>query len=245
MARLFSRELYSQVGKAIEDYGLIQDGDHVMMGISGGKDSLVMSRILAELQNRAPVKFTLVAVTVDPGEPSGFSQDDIAAMERFFLDLGVPYRVKSTSIARILQVHPTEDTLCSLCANLRRGALYRTAQDIGAGKVALGHHLDDAIETLFLNMFYQGSLRCFQPKTKLTRSGVESIRPLIYVAEKEIACSATRLGLPIISPKCSLAGCTRRQSMKELVTSLSQTIPGFRNQVRGALKDLWLPKQKI
>jgi tRNA 2-thiocytidine biosynthesis protein TtcA len=245
VGRFASRQLYSQIGKAIRDYGLIQDGDHIMLGISGGKDSLAMAHIMAELRSRAPVEFTLVAVTIDPGEPSGFSDEDIAAMETFFRDLGVPYHVERTGIARILQVHPTKDTLCSLCANLRRGALYKTARAIGAGKVALGHHLDDAIETLFLNMFYQGSLRCFKPKTMLTRTGVECIRPLVYVAENEIARYASRLDFPVISPKCSLSGRTHRQSMKELVTSLSQTIPGFRNQMRGALKDLWLPEQKV
>ncbi len=245
MSRPFSRELYSQVGKAISDYSMLKDGDHVVLGVSGGKDSLVMSRILAELKKRAPVAFTLSAVTVDPGEPGGYREKDILALESFFKSIDVSYFAIKTRISRILEIYPGRHSACSLCAHLRRGVLYKTARDTGAGKVALGHHLDDAIETFFLNMFYQGNLKCFQPKTFMSRSGTESIRPLVYVTESEIERCAQHLNLPVVSPKCRTAGGTRRQSMKELVSNLAESIPDFRGQMRGALKRLWLPQKKV
>jgi tRNA 2-thiocytidine biosynthesis protein TtcA len=245
LPRMFPRMLYHLVGRAISDFGLIEAKDVVMVGISGGKDSMLLATLLAELHRRAPVRFDLLAVTVDPGGEYGFRDEDVRKMESFFADQGVPYTVVRTEIAKIIQAHPTKDTACSLCANLRRGALHKTAQELGANKVALGHHLDDAIETLFLNMFYQGSLRCFHPKTYLSRRNVTVIRPLVYVPEEEIVKANTRLDIPVIEARCPLAGHTLRQSMKERVTSLSGEIPGFRSQMRGALGDLWLPKQKV
>ncbi len=235
------RRFFYWLGKAVFEFGLIEDGDDIVLGISGGKDSLVMSWALALLKKRAPVSFALSAVTIDPGAPLGFSEQDTCKLASYFRDIGVPYKVVSTNIARILDVHPTTDTACSLCANLRRGALYKAAKEQGSNKVALGHHLDDAIETFFLNMFYQGNLRCFHPKTFLSRTGVWCIRPLAYISESETKTIAQDLNLPVVSPVCPLAGKTRRQDMKCLSKRLSKDIPGFRNQLRGVLKRLWLP----
>ncbi len=244
MPRAFPRMLYHLVGKAIADFELIEDKDVILVGVSGGKDSMVLAALLAELHRRAPVRFDLKAVTIDPGGESGFRDEDVERLESFFGDQGVPYSVVRTEIAKIVQVHPTKDTACSLCANLRRGALHKTAQELGANKVALGHHLDDAIETLFLNMFYQGSLRCFHPKTYLSRREVTVIRPLVYVPEGEIVKAVPRLDIPVVDARCPFAGHTLRQAMKDRVTSLAREIPGFRSQLRGALGDLWSPKEK-
>lgn len=233
------RELFGPLGEAISDFGLIGDNDAVLLGISGGKDSLLLAWLLADIRKRAPVKFSLHAITVDPGEPSGFEKHELQRIERFLSDLEIPYHVVESHIAKIVDEYPTKKTACSLCANLRRGALYKTASELGFKKVALAHHLDDAIETLFLNMFYQGSLRCFQPKTYLTRRQVEVIRPLVYIEEQKIIKASQDLDLPVIPSKCPVAGTTCRQEMKKLVSTLAQEIPGFRNQMRGVLRDLW------
>lgn len=234
--------LYRLLGEAIRDHAMIRSGDSVLLGISGGKDSLLMAYMLADLRRRSPVKFALGAVTVNPGDPSGFTEDELGTIGCFMESLDIPYHVVPTGIARIVQEHPLANSACSLCANLRRGSLYKAANDLGYRKVALAHHLDDAVETFFLNMFYQSSLRCFEPKSYLTRRNVEVIRPLIYIPEKDVVKNTQRLGLPVVKTRCPVAGTTHRQSMKELVTTLSQDIPNFRNHVRGALKGLWKPQ---
>ncbi len=197
-----------------------------------------MAYLLAQMRNRSPVKFGLAGLTVDPGEPSGFTDDELHTVGDFLAGLGIPYHVVRTKIAKIIEGHPAENA-CSLCANLRRGAIYRAASDLGIKKVALAHHLDDAIETLFLNMFYQSGLRCFEPKTFLTRREVTAIRPLIYIPEREIVKAGQKLGLPVIATRCPVAGTTRRQEMKEVVKDLSTRIPAFRNHMRSVLRRVW------
>lgn len=234
------RELFRNLGRAISDFRLIRPGDSVLLGISGGKDSLLMAWLLADILQRSPVKFRLGAVTVDPGEPLEYSRAEIENLGAFLSGLGIEFHVVPSSIARIVEAYPTKKTACSLCANLRRGALHKTAQELGFNKVALAHHLDDAIETLFLNMFYQGSLRCFRPSTFLTRRQIEVIRPMVYIPERDIVAAVGALGLPVVKTRCPVAGNTTRQSMKELVARLASEIPGFRNQMRGVLRQLWL-----
>lgn len=246
MPKVFPRMLYHLVGKAISDFNLIAENDVVLVAVSGGKDSMLLASILAELHRRAPVKFQVRALTIDPGGELGLDPEERATLESYFESLGEPYNIVPTEIAKIVEAYPNKkNTACSLCANLRRGALHKTAQEMGANKVALGHHLDDAIETLFLNMFYQGSLRCFHPRTYLTRREVTVIRPLVYVPEEEIIKAVKRLEIPVLTAKCPYAGHTLRQAMKDRVTELARKIPGFRNQLRGALGDLWSPKKEV
>jgi len=237
------RELFRPLGKAISDYKLIKDNDEILLGISGGKDGLIMAWLLADIRKRAPVKFSLAALTIDPGEPFGFKEKELQVLEDFLKGLKIPYHVVKTNIAKVVQEYPTKKTACSLCANLRRGAFYKAARQLGFKKVSLAHHLDDAIETLLLNMFYQGSFRCFKPKTYLTRRQVEVIRPLVYIEEWKIAKATKDLELPVIPPKCHIAGTTCRQAMKELVSRLSAEIPGMRKQMRRVLKQLWIQKK--
>jgi tRNA(Ile)-lysidine synthase TilS/MesJ len=234
--------LYRYLGQAIGDYRMISRGDSILLGVSGGKDSLFMAYALDRLRRRSPVKFELAAITIDPGEPSGFTSEELDLIRRFLESIEVPYHVVPTHIGRIVQQYPSSKSSCSLCANLRRGALYRAADELGYKKVALAHHLDDAIETLFLNMFYQASFRCFEPFTHLTRRDVFVIRPLVYIPEKDIARIALKLGLPVIKTRCPAAGTTCRQDMKELVSLLSGRIPKLRNHMRGVLKNLWSMK---
>ncbi len=245
MPKAFHRTLYHLSGRAIADFGLIEEGDVILIGASGGKDSMVMAALLAELRKRAPVRLALHATTIDNGGESGLDDGESKALGSFFARLEIPHSIVRTDIAKIVKRHPTTDTACSLCANLRRGALHKTAQEVGANKVALGHHLDDAIETLFLNMFYQGSLRCFEPRTYLSRRQLTVIRPLAYVPEEEIVKARDRLDIPVMKTRCPYSGHTHRHAMKDRVSSLARDIPGFRNQMRGALGDLWSPQQKV
>jgi len=240
-----ARGLYPPLGRALSDFSMITTEEPVLLGISGGKDSLMMACLLAEMRNRSPVKFSLAAITVDPGEPSGFTDEELGIMGGFLSRLGILHHVVRTSIARILEEYTTRDSICSLCANLRRGTIYKAAQELGFRTVALAHHLDDAIETLFMNMFYQSSLRCFEPKTFLTRREMTVIRPLIYIPEGDIIHAAEKLGLPVIRTRCPFAGTTSRQSMKELVCDLSGDIPGFRNHMRSVLKKVWRMQMDI
>lgn len=243
MPKAFHRNLYHLSGRAISDFLLIEEGDVILIGASGGKDSMVMAHLLADFRKRAPVGFTLLAATIDNG--GELDDDESKALGSFFANLEIPHTIVGTEIAKIIQRHPTTDTACSLCANLRRGALHKTAQEVGANKVALGYHLDDAIETLFLNMFYQGSLRCFEPRTYLTRRRLTVIRPLIYIPEEEIEKARNRLDIPVLKTRCPFSGKTHRQAMKDQVSCLARDIPGFRNQMRGALRDLWSSQQKV
>jgi tRNA(Ile)-lysidine synthase TilS/MesJ len=217
---------------------MIDSAETILLGISGGKDSLLMAYLLTEMRNRSPVKFSLEALTIDPGEPSGFTDGELDILRGFLADLGIPYHVVRTKIAKIVEGHPQESA-CSLCANLRRGAIYKAAGDLGIKKVALAHHLDDAIETFFLNMFYQSGLRCFEPKTFLSRRQITSIRPLIYIPERDIVKAVQALSLPVVATRCPVAGTTRRQEMKETVKELSSRIPAFRNHMRSVLRRVW------
>ncbi len=237
-----ARGLYPPLGRALSDFSMIDKAEPILLGISGGKDSLLMAYLLSEMRNRSPVKFTLSALTVDPGGDAAFTEDELGRIRDFLAGLEIPYRVVKTAIAKIVQGHPLESA-CSLCANLRRGAIYKTADEMGIRKVALAHHLDDAIETLFLNMFYQSGLRCFEPKTYLTRRKITAIRPLVYIPERDIQRAATKLGLPVIPAKCLVAGTTRRQEMKDVVKDLSARIPAFRNHMRSVLKRVWAMQQ--
>lgn len=234
-----ARGLYPPLGRALSDYAMIRTAEPILLGISGGKDSLMMAYLLSEMRNRSPVKFSLSGITVDPGEPSGFADEELKSMGEFLGNLGIEHHVVRTSIAKIVSEYPGGTNACSLCANLRRGAIHKAAGKLGFRRVALAHHLDDAIETFFLNMFYQSGLRCFDPVTYLSRTGVTLIRPLVYIPEREIVKAGDRLGLPVIKTKCPIAGTTVRQSMKALVDQLSREVPGFRNHLRSVLRRIW------
>lgn len=244
MGQKIDRTLFGLVGKAISDYELIRSDDRILLGISGGKDSLLMAWILSDIGKRSPVKFTLEAVTIDLGEPWEFDEKGLSRVRRFLADLDIPYHVVSSNIGKIVTRYETRKAPCSLCANLRRGYLHQVANDLGTRKVALAHHIDDAIETLLMNMFYQGGLRCFKPKTYLSRRQIEVIRPMVYVEERKIAQAARVLSLPVIRQTCGFSGTTSRQFMKDLVTELSQDIPGLRRQMRNVLQSIW-PKPTL
>jgi len=218
--------------KANDDFGLIEPGDTVLVGVSGGKDSLVLLRTLA-LYRHFAAPFTLQAATLTMGiEP--FDVSGIAALCK---ELDVPYHVRHTQIGRIVFEERKEKNPCSLCANMRRGALNDLAVDLGCNKVALGHHRDDAIETLLLSLFYEGRLHTFLPKTYLSRKNLTLIRPLVYAPEHEVIACARRYALPVVTNPCPANGHTKRQEVKDLLGELEQRYPDIRGQVLRALQN--------
>jgi tRNA 2-thiocytidine biosynthesis protein TtcA len=229
--------LAKKTTKAITDYGLIEDGDRVMVGLSGGKDSWALIQILDVLRRRAPIRFSLVAVTVDSGY-EGYRADLVtdACAER-----GWECHVERTSIGRVMDdILDADETPCSLCARLRRGVLYRLADQVGATKIALGHHADDFIETLLLNLFFAGALKAMPARLVSDDSRHVVIRPLVYVSEAEARAYTKERGLPIIGCCCPACGdlSLQRQRVKRLITQLEIEHPEVRNSMLKALANV-------
>lgn len=218
------KRLRSEVGRAIADYTMIEEGDTVMCCLSGGKDSYVMLDILLNLQKRAPIKFDIVAVNLDQKQP-GFPED---VLPRYLDKLKVPYHIlEKDTYSIVMDKIPEGKTTCSLCSRLRRGTLYGFAQKIGATKIALGHHRDDIIETLFLNMFFGGRMKAMPPKLLSDDKANMVIRPLAYSREKDIAEYAALNEFPIIP--CNLCGSQenlKRGAVKDMLKQWDKLYPG-------------------
>ncbi len=226
-----TRRLLSYVRRAVDDYQMIEDGDRICVGISGGKDSLALLAGLANLRYFYPKKFELVALTVD----MGFDGVDFSAIEALCRELNVPYHVKKTEIAQIIFDIRKEKNPCSLCAKMRRGVLHSTAKELGCNKIAFGHHFDDVVETFMLNLFHEGRIGCFQPVTYLSRADITLIRPLIYMPEKDVRYFANRENLPVVKSPCPADGHTEREEMKKLLDSLERQHKGLRHRIFGAI----------
>jgi tRNA 2-thiocytidine biosynthesis protein TtcA len=229
-------ELRGLAGKAIDDYAMIQDGDKVMVCVSGGKDSYTLLDLLLSLQRSAPVRFELVAVNLDQKQP-GFPA---AVLPDYLTALGVPWHViEQDTYAVVKRVIPEGRTMCSLCSRLRRGALYRYAEAHGCTKIALGHHRDDLLETLFLNLFYGGKLKAMPPKLLSDDGRHIVIRPLAYVPERLIARYATARRFPIIP--CSLCGSQpnlQREVVGRMLRAWEREHPGRVESIFAALRDV-------
>lgn len=231
------QKLVGLVRRCVDDYQMIQPGDRIAVGVSGGKDSLTLLVLLAELRAYYPSPFELEAVTVDLGLP----EMDFAPVEALCRELQVPYTRVSTQIGHILFSHRQEKNPCSLCAKLRRGALHQAILERGCNKVALGHHYDDAVETFLLSLFYEGRISCFQPVTDLDRTGLVQLRPLLYLPERTLAHFAQQAGLPVVHNTCPADKHTKRQEVKELVYTLSAAYPDLKERIFGAMQRLPLP----
>ncbi len=226
-----TRRLLSYMRRAVDDYGMIEAGDRIAVGISGGKDSLALLAGLAALQRFYPKPFELVALTVD----MGFPNTDFGEIAAFCRDLNVPYHVKKTEIATIIFDVRKEKNPCSLCAKMRRGVIHSTAKELGCSKVALGHHFDDVVETFMLNLFHEGRIGCFQPVTYLSRTDITLIRPLLYMPEKDVRYFASRENLPVVTSPCPADGHTEREEMKKLLDAQERLHKGLRYRIFGAL----------
>ena len=231
-----SRRLETAAGKAIADYNMIEDGDTVLVCISGGKDSYAMLSILMALQKRAPVSFRLIAMNLDQKQP-GFPAD---VLPKYLAGLGIEYRIVEQDTYSIVKDKiPEGKTTCSLCSRLRRGVIYRTAKELGANKIALGHHRDDIVHTLFLNMLFGGKLKGMPPKL-LTDDGAHVvIRPLAYCSEGDIAKYARGMAFPIIP--CNLCGSQsnlQRQKIREMMAEWDTRYPGRTESVFTAMQNI-------
>jgi tRNA 2-thiocytidine biosynthesis protein TtcA len=229
-------QLRGQVGKAIGDYKMIEDGDLVMVCLSGGKDSYTLLDMLLSLQRRAPVAFELIAVNLDQKQP-GFP---VEVLPNYLDGLGVPYRIVTEDTYSIVtRVIEPGKTMCGLCSRLRRGILYRIADELGATKVALGHHRDDIVETLFLNMFYGARLKAMPPKLKSDDGKHVVIRPLAYCAEPDIARYARAREFPLIP--CNLCGSQdnmKRRDVKAMLAKWEQQDPGRTDRLFRSLQNV-------
>ncbi len=228
------RRLLHDVGRAIADFRLIEDGDHILIGLSGGKDSNVLLVLLQKLARRAPIHFTLEAAHVD----DGYVGDEVQSVRAFAQAQGIPFHATSAPIRSLVEAHLEKGEIaCPLCARMRRGTLYTLAKRLECNKLALGHHLDDALETLLMNLFYAGSLRAMPPHLIRDEGPPEVIRPLCYALERDVATYAHALDLPILPctcPNCG-QGDQRRQAMKRLIDDLENQHSDVRTQMRKAL----------
>lgn len=238
------RKIISHVRSAVEDYDMIADGDRIAVGVSGGKDSLVLLCVLAKLAEFYPKKFTVVGLTLETGYGADFSK-----VKALCEKLGVEYHVKATNIKEVVFDIRKESNPCSLCANLRRGALNTMAKEYGCNKIALGHHNDDVLETFFLSLMYEGRISCFDPVTYLNRIDITLLRPMIYVRERDVKAAARNNELPIVKNPCPADGATKRQDMKELIARLEhEQHPGLRKRLFHAVQysgmAAWKPNKK-
>ena len=235
------QKLMGLLRRCIEDYNMIEAGETVAVGVSGGKDSLVLLQLLAGLREYTDKPFSVEAVTIDMG--LGMDYSGVAAMcER----LNVPYHLVKTEIGPIIFDYRKEKNPCSMCSKMRRGALNQAILDRGIRKIALGHHYDDAVETFMLSLLYEGRISCFQPVTDLDRTGVIQIRPMLYIHEKTVDNFAVRKELPIIENRCPVDKATKREEVKQLVFDLSKTYPDLKERIFGAMQrlplDEWAPQ---
>ncbi|MEA3508509.1 MAG: tRNA 2-thiocytidine biosynthesis TtcA family protein [Synergistota bacterium] len=229
----------SLLGRAVAEFSMIRPDDNIAAGVSGGKDSLYLLACMADLRRRSPKPFSLSAIMVDIS--GGGIDTDI--LKRFCLDLEIPLTVVEHPVLDIIEKR-RETSPCSFCANMRGGILCSTAAESGAGVVAMGHNLDDAVETVLLNLFFAGRFRCFSPCSWRSRSNIRVIRPLVFIEEKKIAGEALRLKLPVTAIPCPHDPNSRRKQMKEIVASLERSVPDIRSQVLHALRhvrasDVW------
>ena len=225
------QRLLSYTRKAVDEYQMIEEGDHIAVGISGGKDSLTLLYALHGLQRFYPKHFKISAVTVN----LGFEDFDLSPIQQLCAEMKIPYKIVTTDIYNILFQVRKEKNPCSLCAKMRKGALNETIREMGCNKVAYAHHKDDIIETMLLSLIYEGRFYSFSPKTYLDRMDLTVIRPIMFVDEVEVIGFQHKYDLPVVKSKCPVDGYTKRQYAKELVRQLNQENPGVRERLFHAI----------
>ena len=225
------KRMLSFVRRAVDDYEMIDEGDRIAVGVSGGKDSLTLLSTLCSLKRFYPKSFEIVAITVD----MGFPDMDYSKIRELCQAQGVEYKVVKTDIAKIIFDVRRESNPCSLCAKMRRGALHAAACESDCNKVALGHHYDDAVETFMMNLFFEGRLGCFSPKSYLSNRKITLIRPMLYATERDVAYFARRQELPIVKNPCPEDKSTERENMKQLLLTLERDNKGLKHRIFHAM----------
>ncbi len=227
------QQLMSLARQAIDDYHMIENGDRIAVGISGGKDSLTLLYALHGLMRFYPQRFTLCAVTVD----LGFDNLHLEQIKQLCDKLNIPYHIVRTEIAQIVFETRKESNPCSLCAKMRKGALNEAMLAAGCNKIAYAHHKDDVIETMMMSLLYEGRLHTFQPVTHLDRTGITVIRPLIYLNEADIIGFVRKNHVPVVKSSCPVDGHTRREYIKQLIRNLNLENPGVKERMFTAVQN--------
>lgn len=231
------QRLIGLVRRCTQDYHMIEAGDRIGVGVSGGKDSIALLVFLAELRKYDHIPFELEAVSVD----LGFGMD-FTPIRKLCESLNVPFTLVKTEIAPVIFDYRKEKNPCSMCAKMRRGALNQALLDRGCNKLALGHHYDDAVETFVMSLIYEGRISCFQPVTDLDRTGIIQIRPMLYIHEQTIDNFVKKQDLPIVKNRCPVDKRTKREEIKNLVYELSAKYPDLKERIFGAMQRLPLPE---
>ncbi len=238
------QRLLSLTRQAVDTYHMIDDGDHIAIGISGGKDSLTLLYALANLRRFYPRSFSLSAITVD----LGLGNMDLGPVKALCASFSVPYQIVSTEIGKIVFEAKKESNPCALCAKMRKGAMNQEALRLGCNKVAYAHHRDDVVETMLLSMLYEGRFHSFSPYTRLDRTGLSLIRPLIFASEAEIKGFQNKYHLPVCKNPCPVDGKTQREFVKNLTKSLNKQVPGVSERIFHAIRtgniSGWPPSDK-
>ena len=236
-------EFTGTVRRAVDDYDMIQEGDKVAVGVSGGKDSMLLLLALNHLKSFYPKPFELSAVTIE----LGFEGMDFTPVKDMCAELDIPYACLKTDIKEIVFDVRKEDNPCSLCAKMRRGALNDYLRQNGIGKLALGHHFDDAVETFMMSLLFEGRISCFRPVTYLDRSGITQIRPLVYCGEQKIANLAAQLNVPVVENPCPQDKASKRWEIKQMLKTMSADYPDMKSKIFGAMQRQplpgWQPKE--
>lgn len=227
------QQLYSRVRKAIDDYNMIEDGDKIAVGISGGKDSLTMLYALHGLMRFYPQKFQIHAVTVD----LGFGNLNLDEIKKLCESMNVEYTIVKTDIAQIIFEERGETNPCSLCAKMRKGALNQAIKDAGCNKVAYAHHKDDVVETMMMSLIYEGRIHTFSPVTYLDRMELTVIRPLIYMNEIDVIGFVNKHNVPVVKSPCPADGHTKREYVKNLIRDINKETPGVKERMFTAIKN--------
>lgn len=225
------QQLLSHTRKAVDEYQMIQEGDHIAVGISGGKDSLTLLYALHGLKRFYPNHFELSAITVD----LGYEQCDFTPIKELCREMEIPYRIVKTDIAQILFEERKEKNPCSLCAKMRKGALNQAVKEIVCNKIAYAHHKDDIIETMILSLFFEGRFYSFSPKTYLDRMDLTVIRPIMFVDEADVIGFKNKYNLPVVKSACPVDGYTKRQYAKDLLADLNRQYPGIKQRMFTAI----------
>lgn len=231
---VFMQMLMSITRAAIDRYSMIEEGDKIAVGISGGKDSISLLYVLAQMRKFYPKKYDLSAITIDP-QFNG-TQGDFSEIQKLCDDLNVPYVIKRTDIWQIIFKIRKESNPCSLCSRMRGGSLHDIAKQLGCNKVALGHHLDDSIETFYMNLFNCGTVSCFAPLTYLSRKDIHLIRPFCCCEENKISNFAKKLNIPVVKSSCPEDGYTERENIKNLIKSLEKQYPDIKDKTLRAMQ---------
>ena len=226
------QKILGHMRKAIQEYGLISNGDRICMGISGGKDSLVMLNGLVLLKRFIGIDYEITALTIDPQFKG--TEGNYTPVTEFCEKLGVDYHIVKTQIGEIVFDVRKEENPCSLCARMRRGALYNSAEELGCNKIALGHNYDDVVETFIMNLFTEGRIGCFSPATYLEDRQIHIIRPLVFAPER--AVKKASCNLPVINSQCPADGHTNRQKTKEFIAGMERKEHGFKDRIFGAMQ---------